>query len=126
MGFFAVSMVTRLEPVVQEAISEFDYDGPFENFIYDMMEIALSSIDNFLTLILGKLLLAGMTLYGAILMWNLKRLGFFFYVAGKVLFIAFPPSLVDFNSVSVFSILFQGIFAAIFIVMYSFNLKVLK
>jgi hypothetical protein len=54
------------------------------------------------------------SLYGAILMWNLKKMGFYLYVAAQVLLVAF-----GFTWIGLF-------FAALFIVLYVLNFKHLE
>ena len=54
------------------------------------------------------------SLYGAIMMWSLKKLGFYLYVAAQVLIVAFGWSIMAL------------IFAALFIVLYGLNLKHLE
>lgn len=57
------------------------------------------------------LLLFGASLYGAILMWNLKRIGFYLYTAAQVVIL-----ILGFGILSL-------IFTAAFIIMYGLNLK---
>lgn len=59
-------------------------------------------------------ILSAASLYGAILMWQLKKIGFFLYVAAQVIML-----------ITGFSIL-SLIFTALFIVLYALNLKHLE
>jgi hypothetical protein len=67
--------------------------------------------------LIGNLL----TLLGAILMWNLNKLGFYIYTAGIVVLLIIPVLI--FKYVGVFSATFTGFIGVIFIVMYGVNLK---
>ena len=60
------------------------------------------------------LVFSGASLYGAIMMWSLKKLGFYLYVAAQVLIVAF-----GFGWLAL-------IFSALFIVLYGLNLKHLQ
>ncbi len=60
------------------------------------------------------LVFSGASLYGAIMMWNLKKMGFYLYVAAQVLIVAFGWSIMAL------------IFAVLFIVLYGLNLKHLQ
>lgn len=126
LSLVTISIITRLEPVVERSLEEFDYHGPFRRFLHDSLEYAVDSIDNFLTLVLGKIFLVGIILYGVILMWNLKKNGFYLFIAGKFFYILFPASLVDFNSFSVIDISIKSTIAIIFIILYSLNFKDMK
>lgn len=54
---------------------------------------------------------SGASLYGAIMMWNLKKIGFYLYVAAQILMVVF-----GFGWIALF-------FAALFVVLYYLNLK---
>ncbi len=62
-----------------------------------------------------------LTLSGAILMWNLKKAGFYLYVAGIVVLIAAP--LVMGKLVGAIGATIVGMIGVVFIVMYGVNLK---
>ena len=123
---FAVTLITRLEPIVERSLEGFHYHGPFRQAIYNFLEQAVSSMDHFLTLVLGNLLLIGITLYGVILMWNLNKKGFLFFVAGKFFLLLFPASLKEFQSFSLIEISVKGTIALIFIILFALNLKAMK
>lgn len=66
-------------------------------------------------LALAQLLYSGLTLIGAILMFRLRRVGFWIYVAGIVIGLVLPVLLAGFNALNVsfgvfFSILFAGMY----------------
>lgn len=73
-------------------------------------------------------------LAGALMMWKLKKIGFYIYVAGQIIpFIgsflmisANTGSSAFMGAVSTFSIVLSIILSLAFIVMYAFNLKHLK
>ncbi len=62
-----------------------------------------------------------LTLSGAILMWNLKKAGFYLYVSGIVVLVIAP--LVMGKLVGIIGASFLGFIGVIFIVMYAVNLK---
>jgi hypothetical protein len=61
------------------------------------------------------------TLLGAILMWNLRKIGFYLYILGILVLIAMP--LVLGKLIGIISGAFIGFIGVIFIVMYGVNLK---
>jgi hypothetical protein len=60
------------------------------------------------------LIFSGASLYGAIMMWGLKKMGFYLYVVAQILIVAFGWSIMAL------------IFALLFIILYGLNLKHLQ
>lgn len=60
------------------------------------------------------LIFSAASLYGAIMMWSLKKMGFYLYVAAQILIVAFGWSIMAL------------IFALLFIILYGLNLKHLQ
>lgn len=78
------------------------------------------------------LLVAGLCIFGAILMWQLKKTGFFLYLAGCVISLVvsimaigvlMPSGLAGFGMIAV---VIGGLISAAFIIMYAVNLKHMK
>lgn len=71
------------------------------------------------------LLLSGASLFGALQMWKLKKMGFFIYLIAQILMLIVPfiflPSIF-----AMAGLIFNILFTAGFIVMYAVNLKHLK
>ena len=63
---------------------------------------------------------------GAILMFQLRRLGFYLYTAAQILMLFVLPYFAGFNFMVLAGMLFSAIFAVIFIVMYALNLKYMR
>ena len=82
--------------------------------------------DNIRKSALGKLIAAILTLTGALLMWQLKRPGFYLYIAGIIVAIAVPFYLFGNDLVAVGASSFSNFFGLIFIALYALNLKSLK
>ncbi len=59
---------------------------------------------------------------GAMLMWNLKKIGFHVYTIAQILLILAPMYFLKLPGPSLFDILFSGMF----VILYSVNLKILK
>lgn len=71
----------------------------------------------------GALIASLLTLAGAILMWNLKRLGFYIYVVGVVFGILIPFYLYGNDLIAVGATSFANFFGLVFIALYALNLK---
>jgi hypothetical protein len=61
------------------------------------------------------------TLFGAILMWNLRKIGFYLYILGILVLVAMPVVLG--KLIGIIGGAFVGFIGIIFIVMYGVNLK---
>ena len=59
-------------------------------------------------------------------MFQLRRIGFYFYTAAQILMLFVLPYFAGFNFMVLAGMLFSAIFAVIFIVMYAFNLKYMR
>ena len=73
-----------------------------------------------------SLVLSVISLLGAILMFQLRRIGFYFYTAAQILMLFVLPYFAGFNFMVLAGMLFSAIFAVIFIVMYALNLKYMR
>ena len=65
-------------------------------------------------------------LFGGIMMWKLRRKGYYFYIAGVILEIATPFYLFGNNSFVILSSIFTAFFGLLFIIFYGMNLKSMK
>jgi hypothetical protein len=74
----------------------------------------------------GTILSAVITFWGALLMWRLRRRGFYLYIAGTLFGIAVPFYLYGINLMSVGISVFSGFFGLVFIALYALNIKSLR
>ncbi|HSQ44610.1 MAG TPA: hypothetical protein VLM16_06410 [Ginsengibacter sp.] len=75
---------------------------------------------------LGAILSALITLTGAILMWQLKRIGFYLYITGTLIALSVPFFLYGINILSIGIAFFSGFFGVIFIALYALNIRSLR
>jgi len=94
--------------------------------LFGAMADFLSSIPGFSTFMAGGIaffvimfILAFVSLFGAIKMWGLKKIGFYLYTAAQVLMIILPFILISGYQLSVFGI----VITILFIVLYGIHLK---
>jgi hypothetical protein len=64
-----------------------------------------------------------LTLSGALMMWRLRKKGFWFYVAGIALLILAPLFIFDKGILGIIASGANGFFGVVFIVLYGLNLK---
>lgn len=86
----------------------------------------LSTPENLRKLAVGNLISSALCLLGAILMWRLKRTGFYLYVLGTIVGIIAPFYLFGNNFLTVISSGFASFVGLIFIIFYAMNLKSMK
>lgn len=82
--------------------------------------------DNMRKLAIGNLIAALFTLTGALLMWRLKRAGFYIYIIGVVFSLMFPFFLFGNDMIAVGATSFNNYFGLVFIALYALNLKTLN
>lgn len=73
-----------------------------------------------------NLFASGCCLLGALLMWNLKRTGYYLYLLGTVISIILPFYIYGNSFIGVFSAIFPIFFGVLFCVFYAMNFKSLK
>lgn len=75
---------------------------------------------------IAGLILSVISLLGAILMFRLKRIGFYLYTAAQILMLFVLPFFAGFSLLVLSSLVFSAFFAALFIILYAVNLKYMK
>jgi len=60
---------------------------------------------------------------GAILMFQLKRTGFYIYTTAQILLLFVTPAFIGFNLFVNMGLMFGSIFTVLFIALYAINLK---
>lgn len=104
-----------------------DNYSPFiSQLIGSTMEMLQASVIYGTQINLCNLVLAIITLIGAIQMYNLKRLGFYLYVAAQVLMLFIWPYFAGFSMIVVMSMTVSALFTTIFIILYALNFKYMK
>ncbi len=121
------SLIPLIEDVSEQASREMmNVPENTEAFIQEMFDIIIQALNNIAVLSLLILLTQGLALSGVIMMWNLKKTGFYIYVAGKVIYLLIPVSVLGFNVITAMVISSNSLFIAIFIVLYAIHFKYLK
>ncbi len=75
---------------------------------------------------LGGIISAIFTLAAAILMWRLRRIGFYLYIAGIVIGIIIPFYLYGNNLLAIGISSFSSFFGLVFIALYALNFRALR
>lgn len=109
------SMVGNME---EQGISSF-----LSGFMNSSIEVLQATIMHAREIAVMQLILSVVSLVGAILMFQLKRLGFYFYTAAQILMLFVMPYFAGFTIVVIMAIAFGAIFNILFIILYALNLK---
>ncbi len=128
MGYFqadktAAEMVTAKNEMAKDLSGK---DGKFQNQMMDSLSSAFTP-DNLRKSALGGLATSILCLIGAVMMWQLKRTGYYIYIVGALIGMAIP--FLIFGTGNIFAIgmsVFTGFFGLLFIVLYGLNLKSLR
>jgi hypothetical protein len=84
------------------------------------------NVENMHKAAIGGFIASLLTLAGAVLMWNLKRKGFYIYILGVALGIAIPFYLYGNDLIAVGAASFANFFGLVFIALYALNLKSMR
>lgn len=84
------------------------------------------TVDNIRKMAIGGILSSLLTLIGGLLMWWLRRKGFYLYILGVVIGLIVPFYLYGSNLMAVGISAFAGFFGLVFIALYALNLKVMR
>ncbi|WP_302567687.1 hypothetical protein [Culturomica massiliensis] len=72
------------------------------------------------------LVLSLLSLCGAILMFSLRRIGFYIYTVAQLLLLFVVPYFAGFSMIVVMGMLFSALFTVVFIILYALNLKAMR
>ena len=73
-----------------------------------------------------SLVLSLLSLCGAILMFSLRRIGFYIYTVAQLLLLFVVPYFAGFSMIVVMGMLFSALFTVVFIILYAQNQKAMR
>ncbi len=111
--------------MIYEAMNQSMEEVPeaFVKMMDTMVETTSKILENGVAIGLSNTILFAASLYGAILMFNLKKMGFYIYCVAHILLLFVVPVIVGFNVFTMLGIVGSLIFTAAFIIMYGVNVK---
>lgn len=95
----------------------------FSRFFSTTMETMMLMDVHAKNITIFHLILSVLSLSGALLMFQLRRWGFYLYAASQILSLFILPYFVGFNVTVILGMLFSGVATLAFIILYSLNLK---
>lgn len=96
---------------------------PGGGFMSSMMDGAYQAALHALPLAIASLSANLLCLFGALMMWKRKKIGFFSYLGGQLVGVVVPIVLVGFSGMFGGIMAFAALFPLIFIIMYALNFK---
>ncbi|MFC2101223.1 hypothetical protein ACFLRZ_05275 [Bacteroidota bacterium] len=118
LGFISNLFVTLSYNTLVETIENGELPAMYD-MIIDNMTLLLSGGVYYFML---SFLFFGTSLFGAIFMWQLRRMGFHIYTISQILILILPALFLQGQGISILSFFFTGLFIGL----YAINLKVMK
>lgn len=116
-----------LQVKLEEALNEASMTDPGAAvFLENIFDGILELISHLSLIAAISLICSVIALIGVILMWGLKKTGFYLYTGAKVVLIIMPLAIVGCNFISMMMTMGTVIGAALFITLYGLNFKHLK
>lgn len=127
MSIYNLLTLERQREQFEQSMAILDESNPelANGFVGGMMESARLAVENAPVLNSTSLIVALLCIFAAYMMRNLKRNGYFLYVAACLIEIIVPIAIIGGGIVSGM-ILAGSIFSILFIILYGVNLKHLK
>lgn len=98
----------------------------FSNFMSSSMEMVQATMMHAREIAIMQIVLYVVSLLGAILMFQLRRIGFYLYAAAQILMLFILPYFAGFSTLVVAGMLFGAFWTLGFIVTYALGLKYMK
>ena len=98
----------------------------FSNFMSSSMEMIQATILHAREIAIMQVVLYVVSLLGAVLIFQLRRIGFYLYAAAQILLLFILPYFAGFAPMVLAGMFFGAFWALSFIVLYGLNLKSLK
>lgn len=100
-------------------------NAAFRSKVMNSMSV-ISTPENLRKTALGNIVVSIICLIGAIIMWRLRRFGFYLYVLGTIIGVIIPFYLFGNNFLAAITSGFASFIGLIFIIFYAMNLKSMK
>lgn len=123
LGTATSSIAPFLNDVFENEVDLSDVPESMHGFIESIFDAVTRVLENVTGIYLTVVLLSVIALLGVIMMWQLKKSGFYMYAASRSLIAFVPFIFVGYNLVSLLWFISSIIFGILFIILYSLNLK---
>lgn len=125
IGLASIGMASEGMEIAAELYYEMgeEMGGGIGDMLISVADYMVALAPNAATMQLITLLLTAISLFGAIMMWKQKKVGFHMYTAANIFILIVPLVLVGFNAIAVMGVMFNAVINITFIVLYGLNLK---
>lgn len=123
MAMFFAPFLEFFQPSMLDEVYSQLGNKPGDEFVKQALDMALLAIDNFLAITISKFIFYALSLVGAIMMFQMKKIGFYLYIAAQVGFLFIGPVFLGWNMFVSFGMFFSAFFSTLFIALYGINLK---
>lgn len=112
---------------MQEASEELANKAPGMSEVFESIMKGSGQVMEYMTeLNIVNLICSGIALWGVIMMWKLKKTGFYLYAAGRLIMAIFPLILIGDNFITGISSVIGIFFVGVMLVLYGLNLKAME
>ncbi len=129
-GMIFGMFTSRFEPFIRENIDKnLDYGDIPEQirfFVADSFNIAYKAMERATPMSLVTLVLAVTALFGVIMMWKLRRAGFYLYTGSKIFILMVPFLFLGLNFFTLIAVSTASFFTILFIILYAVNMAHMK
>ncbi|MDM8160531.1 hypothetical protein QUH73_11955 [Labilibaculum sp. K2S] len=123
LGMIMSPLQKLLDPDLFETALDNVHDEYARKFVEQALEIGQKALQHIFEISLTQFLLYAASLIGAILMFQLKKTGFYIYSVAQMLLLFVAPLFIEFNLFVNIGILFGSVFTILFIALYTINLN---
>ena len=125
VGPFTYEEVLEQKAGMQEAITDFDKMGAdfWVDYMQSVMRFSVQANDNHNLVMFLALLVASVGFIGALMMWRGQKIGFHLYIVYNIIGIASVYLYASMANIHSLNTIISVLFALLFILMYSRNLK---
>ncbi len=124
---FTKELTDIAEEGMDEAMEEFAEEAPeFGSLFSNIMGQSIHALEHLTELALVRIFGVLLVLAGSLMMWNLKKTGYYLFIAGKVIIIGGILIILGASAIGMMSIIGPLIVAIAFIAMYGANLKAMN
>jgi hypothetical protein len=123
-------LTSTFEPVLKRLIERDvdlgDVPVGIRSLVEDSFDVAYKAMEHATAMALLSLILSVIALFGVIMMWQLKKTGFYLYTGSKIFVLIIPLIFLGFNFITFIAVTTSGLFALVFIILFAVNLKHMK
>jgi hypothetical protein len=126
VAMFASPFLEFIQPsMIEETFSHLG-NNPGDQFVKQALDMALLVLDNFLAITLSKFIFYALSLAGAIMMFQMRKIGFYLYIVAQIGFLFIGPIFLGWNVFVSSAMFFSGFFSVLFIALYGINVRYLS